>query len=342
MIKPDIKKIYNNLGFALAAVLIALGVFACSVRRGVWSTVPTVLVAAVCAEFLYSKWLINSALFACCALIVSLSDDNSLLYSALFCLGVVICYLIVHWVFLIFKKQKKLGLRALGALMLLIPIIIQPLVFSTPFAVAEKERLFKEYLSQRYPDQSFSEVIGAYNIIDGKYQALVKYDYRGFELESVIKMDGDTMEDGYFDEFCRKGLESMKDGFVSLIRARYPDESLWIDCSGKIETVDKILPGKYGESPDWLEDAACCDVGFKFAINNKSDFLSYVKEYYDYICSQGFEFYNISFYGGYGGMYKFCVTVEYGTESEDIAALIKNCNISMKIASLSMEYSYLY
>ena len=342
MKRSDIKKYLPYLGFVFAAVIIVLGVFACSVRRGVWSTLPTILLAAVFAELIYSKWLINLALFSCCALITSISDGNDLLYCSLFCICVTFCYVAVHLAIGIFKKKKKLALKLVAVFLFLIPVVLQLVVFSDPFTVSSKGAVFREYLEKKYPEQIFSDVIPSYNFVEGKYQALVNYDYRGFELENLLKLDETTVEDGYFEEFCRKGLESMKNRFVSLIRAKYPNESLWIDCSGRIENQSDVLSGKYGESPNWLEDSACCDIGFKFSINNKNDFLEYVKQYYNYICSEGFEFYNISFYGGFSGMYKYCVTIEHGTDINDIAALIKNCNISMKIPSLSMEYSYLY
>ncbi len=347
--KTSGEQIRRWLCFSLMIVIIALCAYACSPRRGFLSTLPLMTLGSfVCALFCYTPK--HTALLAAfCAFTFCVGDAVPMgfgLLAAAFCaLAVCLSSLSVKYFAKFFRKKKALCL--LLALLLLLPApLVQSVLFSTPWENLKMQGVFEGYLEKKYPDQEFEEIRTYFDLASGEHCALVRFEASpDTVLEATLsREDGKIKNDGYFSLFCQKGLEKKQGEFVNLIRTRYPEELLWMDCSKT--TLDAAawdsFSGSYGSVPDWLAESAALELGFRFSLPDAASFVQTAKEYFVYLLESDLSFDQLRFYGGDQGVYLYTLTVTPDTSPDELASLLKHCKISMNISSLSLEYSYLY
>ena len=139
-------------------------------------------------------------------------------------------------------------------------------------------------------------------------------------------------------------MEQQQSTYVTLIRSRYPEEKLWLDCavSSSAYQLPSPLEGSFGSVPPWLKDSTVYELGFRFSLPDAQSFLSNVKDYLSYINESELLYEELRFFGGDQGVYRYTLTVTPDTTLEELPSLLRNCKIDMNISSLSLEYSYLF
>ena len=347
--KPSGEQLRRWLSYSLMILILALCAYTCSPRRGFWSTLPLMTLGSfVSALFCYTpKYAV--LLSALCGLTFSVGDASSLPFGALvaaFCaLAAWLSSLSVKHFAGFFSAKKASSL--LLALLLLVPApLVQTVIFGTPWENLRMQRHFEEYVREKYPEQSFLEIRSYYDLAAGDPCALLRFaPSADTVLEATLSYeDGAVKEDGFFTLFCQKGLEEKQSRFVKLLRERYPEPPLWLDCSKTTVKVEDTssFSGSYGDLPSWLDSTAAVELGFRFSIPDAATFLATVKEYYGYLLDAGFSFGQLRFYGGDQGTYRYTLCVTPDTSPDELASLLKHCKISMNISSVSLEYSYLF
>ena len=308
---------------AASFVLIFLSVFTASPRRGIVSSLPIILPAALIVCLFYDEPLKNTLFAAVSALIISLADYYDVGYSAVYTVCVAAFFAIAFFSVRLFRKwigEKKIGSLVLSALIVAALIAVYALCFGTPWGSTAAERSVREYAEKKYPNEDFVSFRPCYYVRSGGYTVEVYYNYNNTVTVSPIKLTKDGFEDGYFENLVYLLMTERRTQLISLLKANFINDDIFMTCAGfekSSESYDVFLEAASSEPKTYL-DQMSFNVTLGHSVESKEEFAAECEKYAAFLKENGTVFSVINFYGGYQGKFLYQLAYRCGSDASGL------------------------
>jgi hypothetical protein len=309
-------------GKLILIVLVAFaGTYYALPQRGLISTLPVYLIAALLAVFIKIPVWQKAALFGIFAFTFSTVYYKPL-YTAIFAGICVLTVFICSFAYHLFKKKRTPS--AIVAILLVCACIIpHSLLFGNIFDGMTADKMIREYVSEHYTSDEFVISDTSYDFNTGLYKATV-YNVKLPTEKYSLSVYNSRLTDSYLRFAEIKLMEKRAIEIRAALREKFPNEMFSVTPLG--------ISGYPYKDQISLNDTDNYNEYMRFEIHVpgylfKNEFAMKAKSYYNTLVNAKLAFREIVFIGSGEYLNALSIKVPYDLLPKDMEKLIKPSNL---------------
>ena len=306
----------------VATLLLTVGVYAAFPERESLASFPILFLLSIASFFFHPSFVFGAgAAFATAFVYGKMAGFSDFLFFSAFAALCAFCGCATAWALKMTAKKKY------GFLLLVLPLVAAgvalPLcLVGTPGERSAAEEAVSSYLSEKYPDQTFSDLLVYYDRAKDGYTVTASYDFNGNTLTSVLVYADGVTEDGFLSDFSGWMQEERKSELINLLKQG--SNVIYADSEKMTENPEEMtFRGSFGSEPKEMYPYLRFSVTFREEKPDKETFAKACREAVGLLREAEFSYGDITFRGLDAGRVAFECKVTPETTEEDVLSLIR-------------------